>query len=251
MENAKVLPGAESYFHSGNSIGILICHGFNGTPQSMEYLGKKFADQGFTVYSIRLKGHGTHEEDMESSTYQDWMNNVEEGYCRLKQICRKVFVIGQSMGGALALDLAAKFDCDGLITINAALLVPDYKPYRHLSAPRFIPDGKPDINDPEAIEITYSQVPIKAINELLSLMDRVKNEVQRVTCPVLLFHSPEDHVVPEHCSYEIYHQVSSKDKNMISLTNSYHVASLDYDKDKILEAAISFMKLRSKDILAS
>ncbi|MDQ0220252.1 alpha/beta fold hydrolase [Peribacillus cavernae] len=244
MKESKVIPGAEAYFLSGNSVGILICHGFNGTPQSMQYLCERFAKHGFTVYSLRLKGHGTHEEEMESCCQDDWMKDVEDGYRLLKQTCRKVFVIGQSMGGALAFDLAGKVDCDGVIAINAALKVPDYEPYRHLSSPRFIPDGKPDIRNSEAVEITYQRVPVKAVNELLFLMDRVKIALQKVTCPVLLFHSPEDHVVPAHCSYEIYHLISSKDKTMISLNNSYHVASLDYDRDKIAEEAISFMKVR-------
>lgn len=251
MNDTNVIPGAESYFLPGNAIGILICHGFNGTPQSMEYLAQKFAQQGFTIYSLRLSGHGTHVEEMESCSYQDWIQDVEDGYRLLKQTCSKVFVIGQSMGGALALDLAGKVECEGVLTINAALRVPDYEHYRHLSAPRFIPDETPDIKNPKAVEITYKQVPIKSINELLSLMDKVKTDLKKVTCPILLFHSPEDHVVPHQCSYEIYHFVSSKDKNMVSLTNSYHVASLDYDRDKIVEAAISFIKVRSKDILAS
>ncbi|CAH0347223.1 alpha/beta fold hydrolase [Bacillus sp. CECT 9360] len=251
MTTTQVIPGAEPYFISGNSAGILIIHGFNGTPQSMEYLGKKFSNQGFTVYSLRLKGHGTHEEEMESCSYQDWIENVAAGYSRLKQTCSNIYVIGQSMGGALALDLAGEVDCDGVIAINAALQVPDYEPYRNFTAPRFIPDEKPDINDGDAFEITYPQVPIKAINELLSLMDRVKKALHKVYCPVLLFHSPEDHVVPEHCSYEIYHLVSSKEKHMVSLNHSYHVASLDYDKDKIAEAVLSFLKDRGEDILVS
>lgn len=251
MNNANVIPGAESYLLKGNSIGILICHGFNGTPQSMEYLGRKFAEQGFTVYSFRLKGHGTHVDEMESCSCHDWIKDVENGYHLLKQTCSKVFVIGQSMGGALALDLAGKVDVEGVLTINAALKVPDYEHYRHLTVPRFIPDDKPDIKDPKAVEITYSKVPIHAINELLYLMDKVKQDLEKVSCPILLFHSPEDHVVPQQCSYEIYHFVSSKDKNMVSLNNSYHVASLDYDRDKIIEAAISFINVRSTDILAS
>ncbi|PLT33584.1 carboxylesterase [Bacillus sp. V5-8f] len=251
MNKSTVIPGAESYFLKGNSTGILICHGFNGTPQSMEFIGQKFAEHGFTVYSIRLKGHGTTVEEMESSRYQDWIRDVEDGYHLLKQTCSKVFVIGQSMGGALALTLAGKVECDGVLTINAALNVPEYEQYRHRTTPRFIPEGKPDIKDPQAVEITYTQVPIHAIHQLLSLMDIARDSLQKVKCPILLFHSPDDHVVPHECSFEIYDSVSSKGKSMMSLNNSYHVASLDYDRDAIIEAAIEFINGRSKDILAS
>ncbi|RFU61055.1 alpha/beta hydrolase [Peribacillus glennii] len=251
MNNTTVIPGAESYYLEGNSTGILICHGFNGTPQSVEYLGRKFAEHGFTVNSIRLKGHGTTLEEMESCNYHDWIKDVEDGFLLLKQTCSKVFVIGQSMGGALALDLAGKVDCDGVMTINAALNVPDYEHYRHLTAPRFIPEGKPDIKDPDAVEITYTQVPINAIHQLLSLMESTRGSLQKVKSPILLFHSPEDHVVPHECSYEIFHLVSSKVKSMVPLNNSYHVASLDYDRDIIIEAAIAFINSKNKDSLAS
>jgi carboxylesterase len=247
MTAAKAISGAESFFLPGNSIGILICHGFNGTPQSVRYLGAKFAAKGFTVYAPRLKGHGTDELELEISRYQDWIQDIETAYNKLKQTCTHVFAIGQSMGGALVLDLATKVPCDGILTINAALQVPDYEVYRNQSIPRFIPEGNPDIKDKRIEEITYEQVPSKAINQLLNLMEHTRRQLDNISCPILLFHSLEDHVVPARCSNHIYDTVASQNKELIALKNSYHVASLDYDKDKIIEHAFRFIDTYCKD----
>ncbi|MGW6302274.1 alpha/beta hydrolase [Peribacillus butanolivorans] len=246
MTAAKVIPGAESFFLPGNSIGILICHGFNGTPQSVRYLGDNLAAKGYTVYAPRLKGHGTDELDMETSHYQDWVHDVETAYAKLKQTCTYVFAIGQSMGGALVLDLATKVPCEGILTINAALQVPEYEIYRNQPVPRFIPEGEPDVKDDTVTEITYDQVPSKAINQLLDIMVHTSQQLENISCPILLFHSPEDHVVPARCSNQIYDTVLSLDKELIALENSYHVASLDYDKDQIIEQAYRFIQIHSK-----
>ncbi|WP_409303858.1 alpha/beta hydrolase [Peribacillus sp. SCS-155] len=246
-----VISGAEAFFISGNKIGILLCHGFNGTPQSVEYLGKQFANAGFTVYAPRLRGHGTNAADMENFNHKDWIEDLETAFLQLKKTCHKIFVVGQSMGGALALDLAGKYMIDGIVCINAALRVPDLEPYKGLGAPRFIADETPDINDSTAQEITYSKVPLTAVHSLLSLMEHAKKGLKKVSCPVQLFVSPEDHVVPAQCSYEIYHMISSTVKQIMPLHRSFHVASLDFDKDLIAAASINFVKERSTGSLAS
>jgi carboxylesterase len=242
MAEANVISGAEAIFLPGNSIGILISHGFNGTPQSVQYLAYEFAKYGYTVYAPRLKGHGTTIEEMEKTTYQDWIADIQEAYLLLKQTCHHIFVMGQSMGGALALDLATKAAIDGVLTINAALSVPEYEALARQSAPRFITEGKPDIKDAEATEITYEQVPLNAVLQLLETMKVAKQGLPDVTCPIKIFVSPEDHVVPAHCSYNIFDSVNSSERELVALDHSYHVASLDYDKDRIIQHTIDFIQ---------
>lgn len=248
MAESNVIPGTEAIFLNGNSTGILICHGFNGTPQSMRYLAEGFAQYGYTVYAPRLKGHGTTILEMEKAAYQDWISNLHEALLLLKQSCKHIFVIGQSMGGALAIDLATKETVDGILTINAALSVPEYESFAQKLEPRFIAEGKPDIKDAKATEITYEQVPLKAIFQLVDLMKVVKQGLPKVTCPIKIFVSPEDHVVPAHCSYDIFDSVNSTEKELVSLEHSYHVASLDYDKDKIIKLTIDFIQNYTKEV---
>jgi len=124
MMNYPVLTGAEAFYLQGGPIGILICHGFNATPQSVRDVGEAFAAKGFTVYAPRLRGHGTNVREFEQSTARCWKQSLQDGYARLQETCDQVFVIGQSMGATLALSLAADgIPFSGIITINAALSV--------------------------------------------------------------------------------------------------------------------------------
>ena len=248
MAEYNVISGAENIFIQGNSTGILICHGFNGTPQSVKYLAESFAKYGYTVYAPRLKGHGTTIFEMEEAHYQDWIADLHAAYLLLKQTCRHIFVIGQSMGGALALELATKEALNGVLTINAALSVPEYEALAVKSEPRFIDEGKPDIKNSEATEITYNQVPLKAVFQLINFMKVAKQGLSNITCPIKVFVSPEDHVVPANCSYDIFDTVHSTEKELVSLDNSYHVASLDHDKDKIVQHTIDFIQTHTKEV---
>lgn len=240
-QNSAVIPGAEAIFIRGGEKGILLCHGFNGTPQSVEGLCRKFAHEGYTVFAPRLNGHGTSPFDMEACMYAEWIQNLEEGYRRLKKVCSKVYAAGQSMGGALTLQLASRNPVDGIILINTALSVPCYEPYQDAVSPRFIDEGKPDIKRQDVEEIAYKEVPLKGIHQLQHLMKKTKSILKSVTCPVLLFHSAEDHVVPTICSDEIFHSISSSMKKYIRLQDSYHVATMDLDQDLIFQESVHFM----------
>lgn len=230
-----VISGAESVFFKGNETGIVLCHGFNGTPQSMEYIGEHLANYGYTVFIPRLKGHGTHVEDMEASTYEEWIVNLQSACEKLKKTCEKVYVVGQSMGGALTLQVASQQDIDGIFLINAAVTEVAYQEYRHKNTPRMIEEGEPDIKKPSVHEITYDQVPLKAIHQLLDLMDNTKDKVKYVSMPTIIFKSKIDHVVSPMNSDYIFNNISTSEKVLIELENSYHVASMDYDAQFIVD----------------
>lgn len=231
-----VINGAESLYFSGNQTGILLCHGFNGTPQSMQYIGEQLSRYGYTVSIPRLSGHGTHYKEMENSKYETWISDLESAYEQLKSSCSSIFIVGQSMGGALTLQLAAKKQhIDGVFLINAAVTEVAYENLKDVQSPRFINEGKPDIKKPSVFEITYDKVPIKAIHQLLALMEDTKKKITQVSCPTFIFKSAIDHVVSPGNSDFILHYVSSDIKKQTVLEHSYHVASMDYDAQLIVD----------------
>ncbi|MGG3470345.1 alpha/beta hydrolase [Neobacillus pocheonensis] len=242
-ERFPVIKGAEEFFYKGSNIGILISHGFVGTPQSVHYLGERLAQFGYSVLAQRLKGHGTHYFDLEKCTHEEWFESLERGYEKLSQQCSNIFVLGQPMGGTLALWLSHKYrDIKGIILVNAALTLPSFDHLRGKTAPRLIDEGNPDIKAKDAYEITYQKVPIKAIQELQTLMDRTPPILPEIQCPVLGVKSAVDHVVPpENTDYIIDH-IGSAAKETIVLKNSYHVASLDHDKDLIVQGCQRFVR---------
>lgn len=243
IEQYPVLPGAESFFFKGNEIGILISHGFVGTPQSVSYLGEYLASEGFTVYGVRLSGHGTHYEDMERCSYQDWIKSIEDGFNFLQQHCREIFVIGQSMGGTLTLNLSQKYkDIKGIMLINAAInSIPPMERYKNKHIPRFVQEGEPDIKSKNVHEISYLKAPVRSIHQLFALMSETKDKLLEVACPVLAFRSEEDHVVPPENTNYILSSIQSEIKKVVPLYNSYHVATMDNDKELIAEQCILFI----------
>lgn len=242
-EMFPIIKGAEKFYFKGSKIGILFSHGFVGTPQSVRYLGERLAQYGYSVLAQRLKGHGTNHYDLEKCTHEEWFESLERGYQELKQNCTSIFVLGQSMGGTLALWLAHKYrDIKGIILINAALTIPAYEHLKGKAIPRFIDEGEPDIKEKDIYEITYQKVPIKAIHQLQTLMDIIPAILPEIHSPVLGFKSAEDHVVPpENTDYIIDH-IGSRIRERVVLPNSYHVASLDYDKEQIVKGCHRFVQ---------
>jgi carboxylesterase len=243
QELYAVIPGAESFYIKGNNIGILISHGFNGTPQSVRYIGEELAKYGFTVLAPRLKGHGTHVYDMENSIHEEWFESLERGYFELKKHCESIFVIGQSMGGTLSLWLAKKYkDINGIITINPALSLPAYENLKGKSYPKFVEEGEPDIKAKNVSEITYEKVPIKSIHELQKLMELTPSILSEINCSILGIKSINDHVVPHKNTDFVLNTICSTKKELVILHNSFHVASMDHDKDLIIKYSNLFIK---------
>lgn len=241
-----VLPGAEPYRHEGGEVGVLLCHGFTGSPQSLRPWAEYLAEQGLTVSLPLLPGHGTRWEDLQITGWQDWYAEVERELTGLLERCAEVFVFGLSMGGALALRLAAKHGdaVRGIVVVNPGNKV-------HGLAARALPVARhlvrttkgiaSDIAKEGSDEVGYDRVPLHAAHSLRRFFQRVDGELPQVTQPLLLLHSPQDHVVPPADSARILSRVSSTDVTEILLEQSYHVATLDHDADRIFEESLAFI----------
>lgn len=246
IENHPIMEQAEEFFYQGNDVGVLVIHGFTGSTQSMRYLGERIAKEGYTVYGPRLTGHGTHQEDMEKASFNDWIADVERGMEKLKETCATIFVAGLSMGGTLTLYLAEHYsEIAGIMPINAAIDLPGMKDnYEEIAndSERFVAGIGSDIKKEGVEELAYSFTPVKSMAELLGLMEIVREDLYKIKTPTCLFSSIVDHVVPPDNSKEIYNMISSKTKHVISLEESYHVATLDNDKAFIADKCIDFIK---------
>ncbi|WP_087971993.1 alpha/beta hydrolase [Oceanobacillus rekensis] len=241
--NYPVIRGAEQFHIKRGDTGVLISHGFMGSPQSMRYIGQKLANYGYSVLAPRLEGHGTHYFDLENCNHQQWFESLERGYQELKQHCTTIFVMGQSMGGTLALWLAEKYqDMEGVILINPALTIPTYENLKGEIGPRFLDEGMPDIKAKDVHETTYSKVPIRAIHELQALMEETPQRLHAINSPILCLKSKVDHVVPPENTDYIIENIRSEEKQSVVLKNSYHVASMDNDKDQIVKSCHDFVQ---------
>lgn len=241
-----VLPGAEPYRREGGETGVLLCHGFTGSPQSLRPWAAYLAERGHTVSLPLLPGHGTRWEDMRLTGWQDWYAEVDRELRNLRDRCSRVFVGGLSMGGTLALRLAAKHGegVAGVLVVNPANKVHGLSAYtlpvsRHLV--RTAPGIVGDIAKEGGVEIGYDRVPLHAAHSLRNFFRLADGELPQVTQPLLLLRSAQDHTVPAADSARILSRVSSTDVTEIVLEQSYHVATLDHDADRIFEQSIGFI----------
>ncbi|MFD4138109.1 alpha/beta hydrolase [Streptomyces sp. NPDC058572] len=242
-----VVPGAEPYRHIGGDVGVLLCHGFTGSPQSLRPWAEYLAERGLTVSLPLLPGHGTRWQDMQVTGWQDWYAEVDRELRSLVERCSRVFVFGLSMGGALTLRLAAKHGdaIAGLVVVNPANKVWGLAAHTLPVVRHLVPSTKGVANDiakPGVDEGGYDRTPLHAAHTLRQFLKLVDGELAQVTQPMVLLHSPQDHVVPPADSARILSRVSSTDVTEILLEQSYHVATLDHDAERIFEESHAFIE---------
>ncbi len=226
--------------------GILLIHGFTSTTQSMEYLAHRFHEQGYHIELPLLRHHNTRWEDMKRANRQEWINDAQAALAHLQKRVDHIYVLGLSMGGTLALRLAqTHHNIRGLVIINHAVFlgnpaVPLIPLFSFLLPSVAAIAG--DLKDPDAQELAYDRVSSKAVYQLYRLGRRVRRHLKDITQPVLMFKSREDHVLPQHNAPYTLKRLGSEKKELIWLDNSYHVATLDYDKEVIFERSLEFIQ---------
>ena len=246
MASMPLMPGAEPFRHEGGRTGALLVHGFTGTPQSLRGWAQYLADAGLSVELPRLPGHGTTVAEANLTHWEDWYAEIERHLALLRERCDEVFVMGLSMGGTLAIRLAEEHgdEIAGLVLVNPSLLTK--RPDRFLLPVLRLVKGTwagiaSDIKKPGSVELAYDQLPVKAAYQLSQLWVHTRADLAKVTQPLLVLRSAEDHVVPAADSARVLSRVSSTDVSEIVLEQSYHVATLDHDAERIFEESFAFI----------
>ena len=243
--HTSVLPGAEPFSAAGGPNGVLVLHGFTGNPQSMRPLAESLAAAGFTVELPRLPGHGTTLEDMASTDWDDWSAAAEDAYLDLARRCDKVVVAALSMGGTLAVWLASRHpEIAGLALVNPVVQpldasITDFARDLAAKGEAMMPGVGSDIADPDQHELAYEQTPVVSLLSLASAIEALTISLPDITMPLLLMNAPQDHVVPPTNSEMLAAAVRGPVER-VSLERSYHVATLDYDRDLIEQRVIEF-----------
>jgi carboxylesterase len=242
-----ILSGAEPFSSQGRPLGVLVLHGFTGSPQSMRQLAGVLADDGFSVELPLLPGHGTAAEDMVPTRFSDYTRAAQGAHDELARRCTSVAVVGLSMGGTLACWLAERqTEIQGLALVNP-FVEPPAESYRDVlrglldMGTELGPGVGSDIAKEGTSELAYDQTPLAAALSLFEGIDEVSVRLGDIKCPVLVMSSREDHVVPSSSGDLVVERVGGAVER-VWLDGSYHVATLDHDAPKIEELTVSFMR---------
>ena len=246
-----LLPGAEPFTHHGGATGVLLCHGFTGSPQSLRPWAEYLAEAGLSVWLPRLPGHGTTWQEMARTRWEDWYAEVDRAFDELRAKSDQIFVMGLSMGACLALRLAEVRGpaISGLVLVNPSVTA-DTRLFILAPALKFVlPSLKgitSDIKKQQTTELGYDRIPVKAAATLPGLWKITKSQLSDVTQPVLVYHSTVDHVVGPGSLQVLRKALPAGQLEVRELTDSYHVATLDNDAPAIFAGSLEFVRTHSR-----
>jgi len=217
----------------------------------MRPLAEALAERGFAVEVPRLPGHGTHVLDLLNARYADWRVEVERKLTRLKSRTQACILVGLSMGGTLVLDVASQRQRDvaGVVAINALILnrkdilsrlAPLIAKVLPLAPAQMAGLAKNDTAKPDTDEKAYPWVVPAAGHSLLQELPRIRSQLATLRTPALIAYAPQDHSVDPENSRTILRIVPSNDLKELRLDRSYHVATLDYDFDLLVNEISEF-----------
>jgi len=249
----QIIPTTEPFFLPGGRTGCLLIHGFTGTPKEMRWMGDYLNLQGYSCLGIRLHGHATDPGDMIHSRWTDWTACVEDGYHLLRGSTDRIFLIGLSMGGVLALLMSTRLEVAGVVGMSTPYSLPREYPLWLLRIySRFIRYAPKSKETPGASwfdkrayvdHVSYPQNPIISVAELKLLLTAMRAALPEVRKPVLLIHSRDDsYVLPQNLENLHTALVNAADRTKLLVTGSGHVVTRDAARQQAFESTAEFIK---------
>ena len=237
------------------SVGVVLQHGFTGSPWEVRYLGERLAAAGFSVSGPLLPGHGTTVDDLDHTRWQDWAEHVERAVDAMAKRVDRVAIVGQLLGGLLALyvgsrrkeltsvsTLAAPLWLEGISKRVARWAAAGKMPIKAI--PKL---GGSDVLDPisRAENPCYPSIPMKALGQLSEFMTVVDAALSKVTQPTLVLHARQDHTAPVACADRIAEATNAERVRI--LLRSYHLIAVDVERDIVAAEVIQFVRKHSQE----
>ena len=236
------MPGNEAFILGNNSeIGVLLAHGFESSPYEVRELAHYLADRNIAVYVVRLKGHGTDIRELDSTKWQDWYNDYQNGYNELSKKTKKVVVAGHSLGGTLALYLAEQKDTAGVISLASPARLNDKRTDYAWLIKYFRKYEARNITEEEKKHY-YDMYSAAAVEQLVDFIKIYRKDLPRITEPILIIQLSNDTRIDSGSADYIYGNVNSKDKNKVIIAGKGHsLFDGDY-KYKVYDEVYEFVK---------
>lgn len=252
--DTRIVPAARSLTLPGRlHEAVLLIHGFTGIPGEMEYLGRRLSDAGFGVSIPRLPGHGTNHRDFRASGARDWLRRSVDAYLELAAEYATVYVAGLSMGGLIAVLLAAEFPIARLVLAAPALRTTNpftrLAPIARFVVPRVPNFGYSDDRQEESeanllyLRSEYSRYRwVGPVAELRGLQRRALSRLRDIDSAVLTIVSKGDRTVPLSVGALIERRVASREKRVVILEHSGHVVVNGVEKESVADEVVEWFR---------
>lgn len=265
-----------SFFFKGASKAVLLIHGITGTPSEMRYLGRALNRAGFTVFCNTLPRHCSTLNELKKVTWQEIVDACLEDFRRLKKDYSQVFIAGLSMGALMGIHLAYKFpdDVNGIIALAPTVFYDGWALHKGKFLMKFLwhipflrnridiregwPYGLKDKELRQSIERFYKNAkageftnkvllfgspffPLGCLYQHSKFSKVVKREMPLVKTPILILHSREDDMTSLKNAQYVFDHIGSSDKSLVILEDSYHMLTIDKEKDKVARESVKFL----------
>lgn len=245
-------PMKDAFYLAGGKPLCLLLHGFASTPSEVRWLGQQLNLRGYTVKGVLLAGHGTTPEQLAETSWRDWYNSAQTTLLDLVEQHRPIFVVGVSMGGLLALKLAAQHPKKVTAVVTAGTpisrrffldwhihLVPLAKHFIAYQQRKISADAK-EMHQ-QMGRVYYTRRPLSAAHQLLKLVDSVKQDITNINCPALIMHSKADKVINWRSAVELQRRLGNKAQLQL-VAHSDHIITIDREKEQVLERMDKFFR---------
>lgn len=238
MQNPQL--EGDDFFWKGNPTGILLIHGFTATTAEVRPAAEKLHEIGYTVAGPLLPGHGTAPEDLNRVSWQMWMEKVKQFYENLLRECEQVFVVAESMGTLLALELAVQHpEIKGLCLFAPAIKVPKLWLSRLIQP--FVDHLNKNAADDGLPWKGYNVYPVGGAVEMLNLQKRVRKDLDKITQPTLVFTGEYDRSISSDAAEIVMKGLGSEYKELVHMPESPHCILLDHELDQAVEEIDAFI----------
>ncbi len=241
----QVMQGAETFLLQGkNNKAVLLLHGYTGAPSEMRPLGDYLNALGFTVLCVRLPGHGTSVGDLERTTANDWYDAAANACRDLLGRFDSVYIAGLSMGGLLAIKLAASLPVKKAAFISAPIYVQDKRaPFLPLLRffIHYLPKRKKNYHEMARYCLSYDRMPTKPLTSLFALLKECKESLlTKIKIPCLVLQSKIEHTVRPKSAQYIYDKLGCAKKKLVWFTHSGHILTLDCEHEQVFAEIAKF-----------
>lgn len=232
-------------YREGGPVACLFIHGFAGSPAEIRPIIDYLAERGMTVAAPVLPGHGTAPEDLRQTRSRHWVRAAEAELAALQERHSQVHLVGFSMGGLIALYLAAHHSVASVTTLAAPVKLNDWRQILIPLGKYLLPYYPSKVRNPEIaaqLEGNYERLPTSALHSLLRLARRVRRDLARVTAPVQALQGDQDKWIAPESAAHIVEQVSSQSKRYVSLPGRHHFVALERGRDEVCRMVLSWIE---------
>ena len=237
---------SQPFFFQAGSRAVLLLHGFTGSSADVRMLGRFLEKKGYTTLAPHYKGHGVEPEELIATSPADWWRDVQNAYQQLKDAgYQEIAVAGLSLGGVMALNVAANYPVKGIITMCAPMTMRttdvmfegvlkyarDYKKF----------EGK-EKSQIEAEVALIAEKGMPSLQQLRQFIAQTREGIDMIYAPILVVQSTNDEVIDTGSANIIYNEIESLEKYIKWYENSKHVITLDQEKDQLHEDIYRFLE---------